>query len=237
MPVRPDGPPEEREPARRADALRNHERILAAAGEAFVTNGPTAPLDDIAKRAGVGPATLYRNFPDRTALLRAVALDIIGRVAVEAEAALAEEPEPIQALARYMHRALDLRISAVMPAIVGEIDTDEELLALRDRSARPVLRMMELAQERGQLRTDIAFGDIGSLLGRLSRPLPGLFTREVDIALAHRHLDLVLDGLRVTLAPGSGQPLPGPTITFDDLQRLGERPSVERPSDDPAVGS
>ena len=118
-----------------------------------------------------------------------------------------------------------------MPAIVGAIDTDEELMAARDRSAGPVARMMELAQQRGQLRADVAFGDIGSLLGRLSRPLPGLLPPAIDDALAHRHLDLVLDGMRLTPAPGPRQPLPGPAITFDDLQRLGDRRTGDPSSD------
>ena len=60
----------------RADARRNREHVLAAAREVFVEQGADAPLDEIARRAGVGIATLYRRFPDRAALLRAVALDV-----------------------------------------------------------------------------------------------------------------------------------------------------------------
>ena len=58
--------------ARRADARRNIERLIAAAREAFAANGPNAPLDDIARAAGVGAGTLYRHFPTRLALFEAV---------------------------------------------------------------------------------------------------------------------------------------------------------------------
>src|ERR1700687_1419601 len=112
----------------RADARRNRQQVLAAATEVFVEQGADAPLDDIARRAGVGIATLYRRFPDREALWRAVALDVTARTAHEALAAELEEADPFDGLARYMHRSLDLRISAVMPALLDRISfADEEL--------------------------------------------------------------------------------------------------------------
>src|SRR6202011_2315042 len=99
----------------------NRAHVLAAARDVFVEHGADAPLDEIARRAGVGIATLYRRFPDRAALVRAVALDVLARTASEARAAEADEPDPFAALGRYMHRALDLRISAVMPALLGHL--------------------------------------------------------------------------------------------------------------------
>src|SRR5712691_799585 len=119
----------------RADARRNLEHVLAAAREVFVEQGADAPLDEIARRAGVGIATLYRRFPDREALVRAVALDVLARTAHEARSAEAEEADPFDGLARYMHRALDLRISAVMPALLGRISfEDEELRVARQQA-------------------------------------------------------------------------------------------------------
>ncbi|PKV99030.1 TetR/AcrR family transcriptional regulator [Nocardia fluminea] len=56
----------------RADARRNYERIVDCARDAFAEHGTDAPLDDIARRAGVGPGTLYRHFPNRTTLMEAV---------------------------------------------------------------------------------------------------------------------------------------------------------------------
>jgi AcrR family transcriptional regulator len=208
-------------PRLRADARRNREQLLVAARDVIVEHGPGAPLDEIARRAGVGIATLYRRFPDRRALMRAVALDLLGRAAHEARSALDEEPDAFRALARYMHRALDLRISAVMPALVGELPPeDEEVRAFRDEAATALQATIDAAQADGALRPEVAFGDIGLLLVRLSRPLPGPFPRGLDARLAHRHLDLLLDGLR----GGGDHPagaLPGPALTLGDLRAIG----------------
>lgn len=202
----------------RADAQRNLDRILDAARDVFLEQGVDAPLDEIARRAGVGIATLYRRFPDRQALARGVALDVWRRSAHEARLALAEEPTAFQALARYLHRALDLGIGAVMPLLVEQAILDDETRAARDQSAEPLQRMIAAAQAEGILRADVTFGDTGLLLIRLNRPLPGPFPRALDQAIAHRHLDLLLAGLRADGAQLA--PLPGPALTLDDLRAI-----------------
>jgi len=205
----------------RSDARRNRERILAAARDLFVDHGPDAPLDAIAAAAGVGIATLYRRFPDRRALVRAVVVDVLGRTAEEAQAALAEEPDAFRALARYMHRALDLRVSAVMPALLDHLPPgDEEIAAARARSAGLVQRLIDRAHGAETLRPDATFADVGLLLVRLARPLPGPIPREVDGRLAHRHLALLLDGLRVDRSGPAG-PLPEPALSLADLRAMG----------------
>jgi AcrR family transcriptional regulator len=204
----------------RADALRNRERLLDATRDALIELGASAPLDDIARRAGVGIGTLYRRFPDRPALLRQVALDLLDRSAHEARTALAEEPDAFSALARYMHRALDLRIAAAMPVVVGELqmDHDEALVAARQASIERIDQIIARAHADGSLRQDVASGDIGLLLVRLTRPLPGPFPPGMHDRLAHRHLDLVLSGLR------SANPalvsLPEPAMTLEDLRDM-----------------
>src|SRR5437762_2748139 len=116
----------------RADARRNRDQVLAAARDVFVELGADAPLDEVARRAGVGIATLYRRFPDRAALQRAVALDVLRRAGEAAHRAEAEEPDAVAALGRYMHAALDLRISAVLPALLGRISfEDDEISQVR----------------------------------------------------------------------------------------------------------
>jgi hypothetical protein len=120
-----------------------------------------------------------------------------------------------------MHRALDLRISAVMPALLGRVSfDDDEIKRAREQAVEPVLRMIAAGQATGQLRSDVAFADIGTLLVRLSRPLPGGIPDTIDLALAHRHLDLVLAGLR-TSPTRSNEPLGGPALSLGDLQNLG----------------
>ena len=202
----------------RADARRNREQLLAAARNVFVEQGVDAPLDEVARRAGVGIATLYRRFPDREALMRAVAIDVLERVGGEARKALAEEPDAFHALLRYMHKAIDFRIAAVMPALLGRLSfvADEDIRRARDCAVAPVREMIERAQREGSLRTDVAFGDIGLMLVRLSRPLPGAFPRELDDRLAHRHIELLVQGLRP--AGAQAAPLPGPALGLDELR-------------------
>src|SRR5437868_2180843 len=171
----------------RADARRNREQLMAAARDVFVEQGPDAPLDEIARRAGVGIATLYRRFPDRASLMRAVVLDVLARVGHEARLAQAEEPEALAALVRYMHGALDLRIAAVIPALLGQVTLeDEDMLRARDEAVRPVQEMIDRAHAEGRLRPEVTFGDIGLMIIRISRPLPGPFPRQVNEGLAHQ---------------------------------------------------
>lgn len=80
----PSGPPT---PRLRADAARNRAQILAAARAAFRESGTAVPLDEIARRAGVNIATLYRRFPDRDALITQVVVDGFSLVLDTARAA------------------------------------------------------------------------------------------------------------------------------------------------------
>jgi len=185
----------------RADAQRNRERIMEAARNVFVEQGPDAPLDAIAEAADVGIATLYRRFPDRQALIRAIVLDVLGRSGEEARQALDAEADTFQALARYLHRALDLRVSAVMPALLEHMPPDDaEITSVRTRSWGLFQQLVDQAHAAGALRPDVTFLDVGQLLVRLARPLPGPISRDLDNQTAHRHLDLVLDGLRANRA-------------------------------------
>jgi AcrR family transcriptional regulator len=180
----------------RADARRNHAGLLAAARAVFVEAGPGAPLEKVAARAGVGIGTLYRRFPDRTALLKAVVLDALEETRTAAEAAGESPGDGLAALGRYMHDVLDLRVSAVIPLVLDRLDLeDADLAPARERSAAATERLIDAAHEDGSLPREVSFGDIGTLLVRLSRPLPGL-PADVDDELAHRHLELVLAGLR-----------------------------------------
>jgi AcrR family transcriptional regulator len=76
----------------RADARRNRARVLTAAREAFAAEGAMVPLDEIARRAGVGAGTVYRHFPTKEALFEAVILDQLDQLAADAQQALSEPP-------------------------------------------------------------------------------------------------------------------------------------------------
>lgn len=213
----------------RADARRNREHILDAAREIVVAQGPDAPLEQIARRAGVGIATLYRRFPDREALLRAVALDAQQQVISELRRAVDEEPDAFRALARYMARVLELRASAVMPILAGRIALDEpDIFQARQEATHLIQQLIDRAHADGTLRPDVTFGDVALLLIRLGRPLPGPFPQSVADALAQRHLALLLDALRADHSEPS-PPLPGPALELSDLRA---RPSIRDPASD-----
>jgi AcrR family transcriptional regulator len=184
----------------RADARRNHEQVLVAARETFVAAGPGVPLEEVARRAGVGIATLYRRFGNRTGLLRAVVLAALEDSRAAAESALAstgQGADGLQALAGYMHAVLDLRVSAVVPLALDRLDLDDPgIMPVREASAAAVERLIQAAHDDGSLPRQVGFADIGTLLVRLSRPLPGPVPAALNDQLAHRHLDLALAGMR-----------------------------------------
>lgn len=203
----------------RADAAQNRERILAAARDVFVEKGSGAPLDEIARRAGTGIATLYRRFPDRAALMRAVVLHALEQTIDAAREAMAEASDPFAALVSYMHRALDIRTGAVIPALLEEISLDDDEMArVRSAGSDELRQLVTAAQRAGLLRRDITAADIGTVIVRLSRPLPGPFPEDVNARLAHRHLDLMIGGLRAR--PGRPARISGPRMTLEDLQEM-----------------
>jgi AcrR family transcriptional regulator len=199
--------------AMRADARRNLEHLLDAARELVVERGPQVPLEDVARRAGVGIATLYRRFPDREALLRAVVLDALRRTRAAAEEARASD-DHFEALATYLRRALELRVSAVMPQVLNLLDPeDAELAEARDATAEAVSALVDAAHESGDLPKDVTFLDVGMMLVRIARPLPGPMAPELKDELARRHLELFIRGLRTT----GDTELTGPALSREEL--------------------
>ncbi|REE61380.1 TetR family transcriptional regulator [Streptomyces sp. 3212.3] len=199
----------------RADALRNRERIVTAAREMFVEFGPEVPFDEIARRAGVGNATVYRNFPDRDALAREVVCWVMDRTAEDAERALAESGDAFEALSRFVHAAADERISALCPMAASAFDEHHpDLEAARERVERLIVELMDRARAAGQLRPDIGVGDLMIAVAQLSRPPAGTGCVSLD-RFVHRHLQLFLDGLR---APARSE-LPGTAATMEDLRQ------------------
>ncbi|MEV6672503.1 helix-turn-helix domain-containing protein [Streptomyces sp. NPDC051162] len=203
------------QPRLRADALRNRERIIAAAREALVEYGDETSLDEIARRAGVGNATLYRHFADRSELIRHVTLFVLGRLADQAERARAEEPDAFHALRRFAHAAADERVGALCTLFAESIDpTHPDHVAAGGRLDRAVEELIEAARASGQLRADVAVGDLMIALAQLTRPLPGKGCDTFD-AFVHRHVQLFLDGL---MNPARSE-LPGSAASLEALRR------------------
>jgi AcrR family transcriptional regulator len=201
--------------APRADALRNRERIVTAAREMFTEFGPDVPLDDIARRAGVGNATVYRNFPDREALVRDVVCSVLDRTSEAAELALAQTGDAFSALERFVHASADERVSALCPMVQSTFDQyHPDLVASRERIEQLVEQLMDRARTAGQLRADVSVGDLMVVVSQLSRPPAGTGCLTLD-GFVHRHLQLFLDGLR---APAPSV-LPGTALTLEDLRQ------------------
>jgi AcrR family transcriptional regulator len=184
------------QPALRADARRNYERLLTAAGAAFAEHGADdVSLEAIAKRAGVGIGTLYRHFPTRQALLEAVYRDQVEALRARADELLATQP-PEAALAAWLQDVLEFgrtkrRLSAALMTTLGK---DSELIStcsqLMRSSATDVLGR---AQAAGVVRADANPADLLRMVHAISLTAewaPG------DHGQAGRLLALVLDGLR-----------------------------------------
>lgn len=210
---------------RRSDARRNRDRLLLAARDVVVERGPNAPLDQIARRAGVGIGTLYRHFPDRAMLLRAVALEALSKTTAAARDAAEDEDDPLRALTRYLREALDLRVSAVIPTVLEAVDLeDPEIRAEREASAHAVEQMIADARTNGSLPPEITFADIGMMLVRIARPLPGPLSAEQNHQLARRHLELFIRALSPPRDGDDSTELPGPSLGFDDIRDARDSP-------------
>ncbi|WP_165977218.1 TetR/AcrR family transcriptional regulator [Nonomuraea diastatica] len=191
----------------RADARRNREQVITAAREVFIEQGTEASLEEIARRAGVGIATLYRRFPDRGALIRAVVLDNMAVITEELEAAEKEEPDAESVLVRLLRVVVRRRIGALvlllLPSLHEDPTTHEQVRAARASAIRRLRPLLRAAQREGRLRGDITITDIALGLVKLSRPLPMIAARLNDAA-TERQLELFIDSLRASSADGTG---------------------------------
>jgi AcrR family transcriptional regulator len=190
--------------ALRADAARNRRLIVTAAREVFGERGLDAPLDEIARRAGVGNATLYRRFPTRRDLVTAVFADTLGEVVAAVDRALAAA-DPWQAFAGHILFLCDLQAGsrALADLLIARIEPAPELEELRTRAYDGLERIIGRAQRAGALRADFAHEDVvlilmanAGLLARTGEAAPGAWRRQICF---------VIDGLR---APGSGAAVP-----------------------------
>lgn len=188
---------------RRADARRNHERVMTAAAEVLAERGTRATVPEIAARAGVGKATIYRSYPTKTELLRAVALRQLDWVA-ERVATAAAEPDGLTALHGLLgdvceRLARDRFLVEVLPRA-------QRWLAEKDLSGQ-LARIIATAQDQGTLRPDATVQDLQVLVSGCSRVLLDLGVR--DPAQWRRYVALILAALRPDASDGPRTPLPG----------------------------
>jgi len=175
---------------KRADARRNYEKVLAAAREAFAERGTTTSLEEIARRADVGIGTLYRNFPNRQALLEAVYVDEVEGLCRSASEF--DDLPPWEAFDAWAHRLVGYLATkqALAHELLEYVDRDAPLfMACRKSLLSAGQPLVERAQQSGALRPDTDLWEIIHLVGGIAK-IPG----EPE-QTAHM-LQIALDGLR-----------------------------------------
>jgi AcrR family transcriptional regulator len=177
-------------PARRADAERNRDKILTAARTAFADSDAEVSMAEISRRAGVGMATLYRNFPGRQELLEALYTDEVDAVCQAAETADGETPGA--ALVAWLHRFFAFATSKRHIAAELLKQTDRSNPLFRNNRTRVIAAgrpLLAAAQNAGEVRDDLTLEQILDLIVAIA-------TIHGDTGYTEPILQTVLDGLR-----------------------------------------
>jgi AcrR family transcriptional regulator len=165
---------------------------MTAAQDAFAENGEAASLDDIAKRAGVGPGTLYRHFPSREALLAEVYREGVAGLAQRA-AELGETLPPMPALETFLHEQVEYAKSkrGLGVAVKAMIASDSATMEWCRVTLRGALgRLVERAQAEGLVRPDVEAAVLLKLVHAVG------FASETSPELSDAMLRVVIDGMR-----------------------------------------
>lgn len=188
------GKPAARKP--RADALRNRDRILEVAKQAFTRHGADASLDEIAKQAGVGPGTLYRHFPTRESLLEAVYRTELEKLAASGQR-LAETKPPVEALRAWLHLFVDAvaakkLIGPALNTLLG--DPKKVFEASYAQMHQAVRALVRRGIQSGDLRNDLDPADLIHALVGVSNVAGSADWQQS----ARRLVDILIAGSRPT---------------------------------------
>lgn len=193
---------------RRRDARRNRRLLVEAGHEVFTEQGLQAPLDVIARRAGVGNATLYRHFPTRAALVDAVFRDQLTGTA-DAGGRARAAADPWTGLNDYLGAVFDALAAdrGTNDLMTTHIEGIDALDAVHAHNRQTIELLLERGRQAGAIRADVVTEDVLFALAALGRAVPAL-TDVTTTDAWHRPLALLLDGLRPAPAP-----LPGSALT------------------------
>jgi AcrR family transcriptional regulator len=204
----------------RADARRNRERVLAAAADVLSEFGLSAPVEEIARRAGVGVGTVCRNFPTKQAMVDAVLAALYEALLGDALDGLAN-PHAGEAFETFVvvlsafqarHRALAEQMAKVMELPGASPDA-------RERLWTAITELVRRAQVAGTVRSDIGPADVAVMLSGVAHATA--LAGDLQPALRDRYVRIILDGLR----PQGASALPGRPLDYEGLQRLKSRSS------------
>jgi AcrR family transcriptional regulator len=204
----------ERRPLR-ADAERNRRRLVDAATEVFCERGLEVGVGEIARRAGVGRATLFRNFPSKEHLIAAIVVDRMNE-AIARGHALLDDPDPEAALFALIDEMVGRRQAdrALFEAVADIWLANPEIRAAHHQLIGVLESLLQRAQQSGAVRADVGAVDVLMLVKGACEASRSFL--QVDSTLALRQLDLVRAAISM---PGAAQPLRGRQPTIDDLER------------------
>jgi AcrR family transcriptional regulator len=177
----------------RSDARRNREQILAAARAAFTAQGIDVPITAIARRAGVGPATLYRHFPTRSALVTEAFAEQLAACVAVLDDALAD-PDPWRGFCAVIEKVCAMQVAdrgftaAFLSEFPEAVDHERE----RRRAEEGIAELVRRAQEAGKLRADFAPDDITLLLLANCGVAEGVGEQELAAAASRRLVGYLL---------------------------------------------
>jgi AcrR family transcriptional regulator len=179
----------------RADARRNYDRIVEVAREVFREQGYDASLDEVAKRAGVGPGTLYRHFPKRENLLDAIMQSWVDKVTETADKALAHEGSDRELLVNWFqeyvalisqHKGGPAKLTSAMGDPNSPIRTKCQVLAESNG------RVLDELREHGALREGVDAIQVSRLVGGVATIADN---SDLDASAVRPMLEVVADGL------------------------------------------
>jgi AcrR family transcriptional regulator len=194
-------------PALRSDARRNRERIVAAASELFAEHGADLCVDDIARRAGVGHATIFRRFPTKDDLVLAMFEQRILEAAEAVEEIARTVEDPWDALVAAMASIAErqARDRGMFETASSDVVGSPELREARGRIAAPFGELLRRAQQAGVVREDLEPVDVLFLVTAAGHAQPC----QLQIPdLWRRYLGVILDGMRPAAATALSAPAP-----------------------------
>jgi AcrR family transcriptional regulator len=181
----------------RADAARNRERVLKAAYETFAAEGLSVPINEVARRSGVGPGTVYRHFPAKDDLVRAVITDRLQRTVDEGHSLL-RSGDSGQALFAFMRALLAWGATdKVLTHALAGSDVSSAVEVAERSFLAIVDELLDAAREAGTVRSDVRAADINALI------IGCQSTRRCNTKVAEWMLDIVIDGLRASPSTAS----------------------------------
>ena len=219
----------------RADARQNRARLITAATEAFAEKGADAPLEDVARRAGVGIGTLYRHFPGRLDLQAAVFRSQVGTICGQGDT-LPATGEPEQAFAAWASALAGYLVTkrGLSKALIEAVGSESELMkscwtAMRDTTER----LLAAAQQAGVIRSDVDSMDVMRLVHGVA------VSTEKDPGRAGLLLSVTLDGLRgqARLRAATAEVGCGPASELRRAVLVGGAEHHGGPGGDPAHGT